>query len=443
MVGSTGDAGVDAALAELAGADPDAAEAARTGFESLTWGQGLTAVTAHSLADFLWYQLPCKWSGDIADKVRIAEALGALFARVERPRYAAMCRSAATVEILAAYEQQGEAAGRKAYRRALSATGVEPPDIPGVLAWGTVMGVDEANAYHGASAVLERAIDAGRLTPGGRGWRTTAGRITRGYLDSLHDDVTGTTWLQWLQTERLQRWTESRGGARARMAGPLGDRLTNPVPAPSDADRYLAPLRWLLDQAAGGAPLTRSGNLARAVVADGCQRFDWLAADNPRSEYDVEELRAVRELARQLGAVRRSGTRLVLSQHGRELHQAATGTRWHAVAAALPGPGNGEAAAAEIALMLMLTGPPADRDLDPTVARVLTEEGWRDRRTGRALAPEQATTLLRPLRQRLRVLGLESGVSPGGMPRLNEAGMAAAHTALRERALRPRARPPS
>jgi hypothetical protein len=438
MVSSTGDADVDAALAELADADPDAAKAARTGFESLTWGQGLTAVTAHGLADFLWYQLPSKWSCDLTDKVGIAEALGDLFARVERPRYAAMCRSPVTAEILTAYEQQGEVAGRKAYRQALSATGVEPPDIPGVLAWGRVMGVDEANAYHGASTVLERAIDAGEFMPGVRGWRTTARQVTRRYLDSLHDDVTNTTRLQWLQTERLQRWTESRGSARGRLAGRLGDQLTSPVPAPSDAGPHLAPLRWLLDHAAGGVPLTRTGNLTRAVVADGCRRFGWPTTGNPRSENDVVEVRTVRELSRQLGVVRRSGQRLLLSPHGRVLRRAGTDDLWQAVMAALPGPRDGEAAAAEIALMLMLTGPPPDRELDPTVARVLAEEGWRDRRTGRALAPEQATALLRPLRQRLQVFGLVSGRPPAGEARLDDAGRAAAHAALRTRALRPR-----
>jgi hypothetical protein len=44
-------------------------------------------------------------------------------------------------------------------------------------------------------------------------------------------------------------------------------------------------VRWLLDHAAAGAQLTQTGNLARAIVAEGCLRFDWLTlTDNPRSE---------------------------------------------------------------------------------------------------------------------------------------------------------------
>ncbi|MCM4081076.1 hypothetical protein [Paractinoplanes hotanensis] len=45
---------VEAALADLARIDADKAAAARAGFDSLTWGEGLAAVTGHALADFLW-----------------------------------------------------------------------------------------------------------------------------------------------------------------------------------------------------------------------------------------------------------------------------------------------------------------------------------------------------------------------------------------------------
>lgn len=437
MASSTGDAAVDAALAGLAGEDPDAAEAARAGFESLTWGQGLTAVTAHGLADFLWCQLPRTFRCELPEKLRIAHALGDLFARVACPRYAAMCRSPETARILATYQRHGDAAGLRAYRRALSASGVEPPDLPGTLAWGTVMGADEAYAYHGVSALLERAVDAGDLVPGARGWRTAARRITRSFLDSPHDDVTGTTWLQWLHTERLQHWTESGGPAWARLAGPLGDRLTTPVPVPPEAEQCLAPLRWLLGCAADGAPLTRNGNLARAVVADGCRRFGWVPG-NPRSEDDAAEVRTVRNLAQQAGALRRSGRLLVLSRYGRELHRAATGDLWLATMAALPGPGEAAAAAAEAALVLVLAGRHVgDRAFEPAVARLLAEHGWRDRHTGQELTSDQAGRLTAPVRRRLWTLALVSPQPPAAPLCLTAAGLAAAHTALRARALRP------
>lgn len=439
---STGDAKADAALAELARDAPGAAEAARAGFESLTWGEGLSSVTAHGLADFLWYQLPLKWVCDLDEKLQIATALGDLFIRLDKPRYASMCHAPATAEILTTYAQQGEQAGVKAFRKALTGTGVEPPDVPGVFGWGSVMGTDEATAYWLASSELERAIDAGELTVGGRGWRTAAQRITHGFLDSRHDDVTSSSWLQWLHTERLQRWTESRGPIRARLTDALADQLTNPLPAPACAEQHLAPVRWLLDHAAEGAPLTQTGNLARDVVADGCQRFGWLTTTgSPRSESDIAELRRLRELAAQQRMVRRSGRRLLLSRYGRTMQAAATDELWQATMSCLPGHGDGEAAAGEVALILLLSGELLGyQESSMAVGEILAEEGWHSPRTGQPVGPDQAAALLATLRGRLWLFGLEAPRPLGEPLSLNDAGYAAAHTALRGRALRPRTR---
>lgn len=161
-----------------------AADDARAAFGFLTWAEGLAAVSAHGLADFLWYQLPVKWSGDLDEQLRVAEALGELFTRLDRPRYAGMCAAPATAEIITAFEHGGHAAGLKAYGRALDATGVRPPDIPGVLEWGSMMGTDEATAHWAAADALESAINDGRLRPGGRGRRTTAEQVTLTFLRS-------------------------------------------------------------------------------------------------------------------------------------------------------------------------------------------------------------------------------------------------------------------
>ena len=76
---------VDHALADFARQDSTAADAARSAFDWLTAGEGLDAVTMHRLADFLWYQLPVKWDGDVQEKVFVAGALGELFRRLDRP----------------------------------------------------------------------------------------------------------------------------------------------------------------------------------------------------------------------------------------------------------------------------------------------------------------------------------------------------------------------
>jgi hypothetical protein len=92
------------------------------------------------------------------------------------------------------------------------------------------MGTEEAAAYWSASAALEMAIAAGKLRPGTPGWRRTAAHITARFLGSVHDDTTGTTWLQWVHTERLQRFAESRGPARARLPNPSPTSSSNRCP---------------------------------------------------------------------------------------------------------------------------------------------------------------------------------------------------------------------
>jgi hypothetical protein len=108
------------------------------------------------VADFPWHQLPVKWLCDLAEKLTIAAALGELLSRLGLSRYAPM--------VITAYDHD-RTAGVKAYRAALAASGLQPPDLPGVLQWGQVMGPDEAAAYFCASRALEAEIEAGTLRP--------------------------------------------------------------------------------------------------------------------------------------------------------------------------------------------------------------------------------------------------------------------------------------
>lgn len=133
----TGDQSVNLALRRLAEADPKIAMQAEAAHGSLTWGNGLPAVSLRGLQDFLWYQLPVKWATSAAEHHHIAHALGALFQRVNLPRYTALCTGPITADVLNAY-RAGDQTGMLAYRRALDAGGVEPPDLPDLLSWGAV-----------------------------------------------------------------------------------------------------------------------------------------------------------------------------------------------------------------------------------------------------------------------------------------------------------------
>jgi hypothetical protein len=432
---------LDSALAVLAREDPPTAEAAQSAYEALTWGQGLSAVSLRSLQDFLWYQLPTKWACGLDEKHAAAAALGRLFELVQMPRYAGVCTSELTVTILTTYERDGNAAGLAAYRKAIKKAGVEPPDVPGLFAWGTMMGLDEAAAFWAVATTLELSLAVGDLRPGARGWRTAAEKIATDVLTLPRPELAGDNRLARIHAERLSRWTDSRGSLRRSLASRLADALLVPAAVPGDAEELLAPVRWLLRSAAdGGVPLTRNGTLSRATVVEACTRFDWfILAGSPRSESSVPEVCTLRSVAAELRAVRRSGSRLVATAAGGRLAAADTAALWDAVTPTLLAADGAKAAVAELELMLMLGGYTdlTVEEFSRAVADAFREEGWRDR-NGAPPDERDSGLLAVELRRRLGLFGLLAegrGIAPA---RLTDAGRAAAHTALRARALRAR-----
>ena len=329
MTDTTGNDVVDAALDRLARTDRQEAEAARAAFASLTWGGGPDSVTLYELCDWLWYRLPAKWMCGLPEHMQLACALGALFGLLEMPRYARMCTSETTANVLAAWDRDRKE-GMKAMAAARAASGVSPPDIPGLLTWGEVMGTEENSALFATATRLEMMIAAGEFRPGARGWRKAAERAAATFLVTPRDDLSGNCWLQRIHAERLQEWTRSRGSPRGPLAEALASQLARPAAVPRQAAELLAPVTWLLGKATddGAIPLTQSHTLARAVVAEGCQRFGWLTlTGRPRSESDIVEAWTLRTMIRELGAVRRQGRQLYLTPAGKNLAAAsAVGT---------------------------------------------------------------------------------------------------------------------
>lgn len=441
MADTTGDDLVDAALVWLARRDRQEADAARAAFASLTAGAGPGSVTLYGLCDWLWYRLPAKWLCGLAGHLELAAALGALFDLLEMPRYAALCVSETTANVLRAWDRDRKE-GLKAMVAARAAAGVSPPDLPGLLTWGDVMGTDEAAALFATAARLELTIAAGEYTPGARGWRTAAERAATAFLITPRDDLDGDCWLQRIHAERLRHWARSRGRPRGPLTAALATRLAGPAPIPKQAEEMLAPVRWLLGKAADtdGAALTQSHTLARAVVAEGCQRFGWLTmTGRPRSESDIVEAWTLRAIIRELGAVRRQRRRLLLTPAGKRLATASTTELWSAVMPAVVPVDRAEAAAAEIALMLLLTGETIGyTELTATVADAMAAEGWHSPDSGEPIGSAAAGWLLGELHRRMRLLGLLERNHGRSADRLSAPGRAAAHTALRACALRPR-----
>ncbi|MFC4536544.1 hypothetical protein [Sphaerisporangium dianthi] len=427
---------VAALLIELERSDPEVADDARVAVEWLTGGEPLETITQLDVCEFLWYTLPLKVTGEHG---ALALALGRLLRLGGMERYAELCSSPVTARILRTYARGGEEAGTAAYQRALNATGVLPPDVP-ELHWSSIMGPEEMGAHIACSAALELAVVSGELVPAASAWKSQAEALTRRWLTAPRTELGGDNWVNRVHGERLNRWVLGRGAARRELAQPFEVRLHAPIPAP-DGPRFPA-LRWLLELAAlpGGVPLTRRHNIARSVVVEAAERFGWEMAGT-RSESGVTALRALRRIAEhEMSAVTREGGALVITPEGRRLLDDPA-AMWAAAAPVLLTPATGEremeTSVREVGLMLLL-----DRDDLPCgsfserVTEVVVGEGWRTTTAAEVVAP------LVELRHRLEALHLceacERPSSEAAAVTLTPAGRAAALTALRGQALRPR-----
>lgn len=379
---------VAALLVELERSAPDLVDEARTAAEWLTGGEPLETVTQLDVCEFLWYTLPIKVDGE---HVRLARSLARLLLLGGLERYAALCVSPTTNQILQTYAREGEDAGTAAYQEALEATGVLPPDVP-ELQWSMIMGPEELGAHVACSAALELAIVAGE--------ECDRGALTTRWLTSARAELGGDSWLHRVQGERLNRWVLGRGPARRELAQPFEVRLHAPVPP-----QPLGELHGLLSLAAGegGLPLRL-----------------------PPSQLAVR-LREVAEHT--LGALRRDGSKLVLTDTGRAL-LGSPDALWDAVVSVLLArrDHDGEVSVREAALLLLADGvaiTPAK--VCERVSEVVGGEGWH--------ATSDIESIVTDLISVLTALGMASGDE---LVYLTMTGQAAALAALRAHALRPR-----
>ena len=368
-------------LAKLAGQDEAAAEDARAALEWIAGDQGLALITQQRIQNFCWYELPVKWFVDLDDRLRVVAALAQALDLLQLPRYAAICRSGTTREVLSAYETS-LAHGKAAFRRAATASGVMPPDLPDYQ-WGPAMGWEEASAWSSTAEFLEVAVAGGDLVPGRRGWKARQQELVRAHLNVPQAGLLGQTLAQVILTERAETWINARRSETRRgILAAIANRLLHPaeLPAPAAADP-LPPLRWLLDQLDGGIALTQTGNLNRKFVQDNADRFGWDFPNPPRTEDELYDLYQLRHFAQDLGLARRSGRKLTLTAKGRRL-LAHPGSLWHAAAAGLLGDNGFFVYAGELFLALLLDADSVpDRQIRATVGQAAAEEGFRETRT--------------------------------------------------------------
>jgi hypothetical protein len=432
------------ALKTLAREDPAVADDARIALRSLTSGGGLGAISLLRLQEFLWYGLPSGAPQAAEAHLAVTRALGRLFTLADMERYAEVCASEETAQIIGAYAGS-RAEGVTAYSRAMAASPAVPPDTD-LLAWSTVMGPGERAAYDACAAAIELAVAAHELKVGVSGWKTRRAALVERWLTRTDSAPGPDTWLSRISAERIEEWAHGHPGERSRLARNVMPRLLEPPDLP---DEPLPTLAWLLGHATGGLRLTARHYIAPALVGEAAGLFGWgtgASAENGgrrHQELDVYPLHTLRALAQhEMGAVRRSGTALVLTRTGRLMADDAA-VRWHIGTAALIGPDDAPdpdftVAVREAALLLITLhdSPVGYEELASRLIELHAAEGWASRSGGSLAGAIRGE--IHVLRHRLRALQLLDEDAPLGSVALTPVGTAAALSGLLARALRPR-----
>ncbi|PSK97336.1 hypothetical protein CLV63_10854 [Murinocardiopsis flavida] len=440
---------VASALAQLARLDAKAARSAESALASLTAGQGLESLSQRAVQEFCWYVLPVRFTRETGDRLNVATSLGRLFSLLDMPRYADICTSAATRDILACYDSAHDA-GLTAYERQMRASGIEPPDLS-ELTWGTPLGTAETDAYHATSAALELSIAVGDIRPGTRGWRAAQEQHARSFL--TQPDPQGRSRLDRIREERVRDWLASPSHPHRQRFWPLLGQIITGAETPPGAADALAPVQRLLQYADDGIGLTQIGYISPNVVRELRAEFDWdTVPAPPRSETDVMQLIALHKLLRTMRAVRRSGRRLVLTRRGRQLY-ASTDALWRAVGENVLNTDGFEQAAIETLLGLLLMRSPrstgsharaeaVETDIAEEARLVLADAGWEHPSGGDEPPTQQVRSVLLTVTWLLETLGCVVGgdlLSEGRSQRLTKVGRAFALTAIHLSATTPRA----
>jgi hypothetical protein len=432
---------VGPALAELQAEDPAAAGEAEAALHSLTSGEGMEVLTQERLQRFLWYELPLEWTADPERERRIVDALARLLDLLGLERYAGICRSEATTAVLRAYRTSRNR-GLDAFRRTDTASGIRPPDLA-EFGWGSMMGPAEDAAFSSTAEFLELAVSAGELVPGARGWHARQHELVRKHMTASRQELQGRSFLDLVVAERVDRWLTARRSASRRvlMAG-VTEHLQHPVQLPPGTDDPLPPLRWLLERLVDGVTLTERGNLNRAFVQEAARLFGWWDPEMnpPRNEDELFDLHQIRVLAQRLGLVRRRARMLALTSRGRSSLDDPE-VLWRTVAHQFFAGDPFTVTAGEVTLGLLVDAAPMPvDDIVSAVGRVVTEEGWRDARTGAGPAQREVARAVYETLNLCRALDLLATGGHWDDPcySLTDVGRATALEVLRSQATGPR-----
>ncbi len=434
---------VDAAVERVRARDETLGRFARSAASWLTADEGVGMLDQLSLQEFLWWHLPRKVpQSDWDDLVRGAAGV---LAELGLDRYVEIANSAVTQRILGAWRFNPDQAAKLA-RDAEKSSGVLPPDTD-LIQWGSIMGIYENSARVAVAQALEAAIVAGVFAPGARGWKTKASEVCDATMRETRDEEFGQTLLGLVETERAGSWLAAARNDRLRQwRGDVSRRLMHEIEPPAGVEAVVAPMRWLLGRAGEEITLTPSNYIARPLVLEAIEHFDWWDWEKPpHSEADVHELSELREVAQARRLIRRRGKKLLATARGRELvdHPAAL---WHDLARSLGGTDDFGLMVAELIGLRLLDGEAIGSEtLAHAAGPILAEQGWRS--GGEPLGHRDITWAVAERLHWWRVLDLVDEERPRYVDgqrtgdwrvALNDNGEATVLAFLRSRAVRPR-----
>jgi len=366
---------VDRAVRRIEARRPDLNMAVQAVAGGLTAGEGVDMIHQAALQEFLWWHLPRDYPDD--EWHGLVDATALLLDELGLKQLAEVARSEETQKVLAAWVQ-GRDKGAAAFRAAQAKSGVEPPDTA-LLAWGSIMGTDEARALDTVERALGDAVGARDLLPGAPRWQAKAAAITEAVLSRPLDLPPGQTLAGLVTTERIGTWIDAaRHPMHQEWRSAVANGLLHPIETPSNPGDAVAPMGWLLELAAepGGTELTQSNYLARATVLAAVERFGWWDWDKPpRSEADVHQLSTLRNAANRLRLLRRRGRRLHLTTRGVEF-LASPDRLWEQVASETEDGEDFTRAVTELVGLRLLQGRVEQRKLVGEIASILIAQGW-------------------------------------------------------------------
>jgi hypothetical protein len=428
---------IDSALQVIGARDTDAARLANGLWGAMRAGAAHPRVTRYDVQGVCWGALPLlarkpESRAIIGDRHHAAGVLAELLDLLDYPRYAEICRGPVTREILDAAEDVERCAELTSL--AWLDSGVQPPNTP-LLTWGDVRGPVEQAVHAATGRVLEDAIERGLIDLSRSDVESTRVGLAVRVLTSPAEELPG-TWYTQIFEERLTSWL-TVGGSQTRRE--LLVRIRPEVARPPEFSPHyeLPALEVLLDSCVDGLRLTRNGYLPTELVRDLVSLMP-ACADYPesgRGESAFPPLSNLRQLAAELGLLRRVGNRLMLTETGQERLNDPESTVATVGEALVSRDASLRGVIQEVVFAVLLLESTVDLDrLLDKVAVVVEEEGWGG--GGRGLSTQDLSRDFGMLfLRRLHILDVLEVDDDGRRVGLTEAGVATARWALRARVM--------